>query len=283
MPPPEIPRPAAGPPATLPRGGLHLTEWACELLGTAALLLGGLSAVCLDFGPHSPVRPVLASTSARLLLTGILFAGTGSLVALTPVGRRSGAHLNPAVTLAFWAQGKVHRHDVLGYLGAQLLGALAGTACLAAAWGPTARSLHLGATEPGRGLTGLQAAGVEAAMTAALVLTVLGMTSSARTARWTPLATWVVVALLVWQGAPYTGTSLNPARSLGPALLAPLLGPLWIYLAGPLAGAAGAAGLYALLRRWTCLAGPVTAKLFHDPAYRSTLGSLLPVGRSPDR
>jgi len=88
-------------------GNQHLAEWSCELLGTALLLLGGLSAVCLDFGPHSPLRGL--GSSVRLLLTGLLFAGTGSLLAISPLGRRSGAHLNPVVTLAFWTQRKVHR------------------------------------------------------------------------------------------------------------------------------------------------------------------------------
>lgn len=89
-----------------PQPGLHLAEWSCELLGTALLLLGGSSAVCLDFGPHSPLRGL--GSSVRLLLTGLLFAGTGSLLAISPLGRRSGAHLNPVVTLAFWTQRKVH-------------------------------------------------------------------------------------------------------------------------------------------------------------------------------
>ena len=85
-------------------------------------------------------------------------------------------------------------------------------------------------------------------MTAALVLVVLLMTSRTRTARWTPLLLWPVIAALVWQGAPYTGTGLNPARSLGPALLAPLLGPYWVYAAGPRLGGALAVGAFALLR-----------------------------------
>jgi len=98
-----------------PQPGLHLVEWSCELLGTALLLLGGLSAVCLDFGPRSPLRGL--GSSVRLLLTGLLFAGTGSLLAISPLGRRSGAHLNPVVTLAFWTQRKVHPHDLAGYVG----------------------------------------------------------------------------------------------------------------------------------------------------------------------
>lgn len=129
-----------------PQPGLHLAEWSCELLGTALLLLGGLSAVCLDFGPHSPLRGL--ASSFRLLLTGLLFAGTGSLLAISPLGRRSGAHLNPVVTLAFWTQRKVHPHDLAGYVGAQLLGAVLGTAAVAGLWGGEARAVHLGATAP---------------------------------------------------------------------------------------------------------------------------------------
>ena len=252
-----------------PQPGLHLAEWSCELLGTALLLLGGLSAVCLDFGPHSPLRGL--PSSVRLLLTGLLFAGTGSLLAISPLGRRSGAYLNPVVTLAFWTQRKVHPHDLAGYVGAQLLGAVLGTAAVAGLWGGEARAVHLGATAPGRGLTGPAAMLVEAAMTAVLVLVLLLMTSSARTARWTALVLWPGIAALVWQGAPYTGTSLNPARSLGPALLAPLLGPYWVYVAGPLLGGALAVAGFALLRDRQVL----TAKLFHDPRYRSTLGTSL--------
>lgn len=124
----------------------------------------------LDFGPGSLVTGILPSTSARLLVIGLLFAGTGSLVAVSPLGRRSGAHLNPALTLAFWTQREVHRHDVAGYIAAQLLGAIFACGLLRAAWGRTARALHVGATQPGRGLTDFEATAMEALMTAALIL-----------------------------------------------------------------------------------------------------------------
>jgi aquaporin Z len=246
--------------------------WGCEFLGTAILLAGGLSAVFLDFGPSSPIAPRLPSMSARLLLTGLLFAGTGSLVALSPLGRRSGAHLNPAVTLGFWTQRKVHPHDLAGYVTAQILGAITSVAVLRLVWGHTARALHLGATQPGNGFSALDAAGLECLMTASLVLMIFFMTSSARTARWTPLGNWLLVATLVWQGAPYSGTSLNPVRSLAPALLAPETRHLWAYIAGPLTGALLAALVFSLFRTTNTL----TAKLFHDPRYPSTLASELP-------
>ena len=241
------------------------------------LLLGGLSAVFLDFGSGSPVAAHLPSMSARLLLTGALFAGTGSLVAVSPVGRWSGAHLNPVVTLAFFTQRKVHVHDLAGYVIAQCLGACAAVAVLRLAWGRTGTSLRLGATQPGHGFTAGDAAALEAAMTASPVLMILLMTSHARTARWTPLGNWLLVATLVWRGAPYTGTSLNPARSLGPALIAPELSQLWVYVAGPTAGALVAVGLFGLIGRTT-----LTTKLFHDPTYPSTMGAELPVRRTRD-
>ena len=113
-------------------------------------------------------------------------------------------------------------------------------------------------------------------MTAALILMIFFLTSGVRTARWTPLGNWLLVASLVWQGAPYTGTSLNPARSIAPALLAPERAHLWVYLAGPLGGAVLAALVFAAFSGTDVL----TAKLFHDPAYPSTLGSDLP-SRAP--
>ena len=263
-------------PRTRPTGGWHLIAWGCELAGTAILLLGGLSAVFLDFGAHSPVTPLLPSISARLLLTGLLFAGTGSLVAISPIGRRSGAHLNPAVTLAFFTQRKLHHHDLAGYIAAQLLGAVAACAVLRLAWGPTARGPRLGSTQPGDGLNPWQATGIEAVMTAALVLMIFFLNSHRRTARWTPLGNWILVATLVWQVAPYTGTSLNPARSIGPALLAPDTANLWVYLVGPPAGALLAAAIFSQFKDTHTL----TAKLFHDVRYPSTMGSELPTTAS---
>jgi aquaporin Z len=86
----------------------HWREWMAEFAGTALLIVGGLGAVTLNFGQHSVVAQYVSSHSLRLLLTGALFAGTGSLVALSPLGRTSGAHLNPAVSVAFWLSRKMH-------------------------------------------------------------------------------------------------------------------------------------------------------------------------------
>ncbi|MFN2462347.1 MAG: MIP/aquaporin family protein [Candidatus Dormibacteria bacterium] len=261
------------PPSRLTAGqvppGVHLGEWGAELVGTAILILCGLSAICLDFAPGSPVQPVLHSASARLLLTGVLFAGSGSLVAVSPLGRLSGAHLNPAVTIAFWMRAMVHRHDLFGYIGAQFFGAALGVLVALAAWGPRLRQVDFGATLPHAGVSPTAAVALEAVMTAVLVGTILAMVSHHRTMRLTPLAVWLLVAILVWQGAGFTGTGLNPARSLWPDMLAGRLDVYWVYVVGPLAGSAAAAGITGLLLR----RGPHTAKLFHDPSYRSVFKS----------
>ena len=252
-----------------------MTEWGCELVGTALLVFLGLSAVTFDFGTGSPLARVVPSESWRLLVTGTLFAASGALVTVSPLGRRSGAHLNPAVTLAFWAQRHLHPHDLAGYITAQMLGALGGAALLRLVWGHRAASVHYGRTTPGPGVGTAQAVGLEAVMTAALVLVIFAFVSSARTARWTPLAVLVLVAVEVWRGAPYTGTSLNPARSLGPALVGGGVADLWVYFAGPLAGAVLAVAVWRAVPRVT-----LTAKLFHDPRYPSVVRSLLPVAAS---
>jgi aquaporin Z len=255
--------------------GLHWRIWSAELAGTAILLFGGLSVVCLLFGHGSPVPRAGASESLRFLLTGLLFSALNSLLAVSPLGRLSGAHLNPAVTLAFRVLGRVSDHDVGGYIGAQLAGALAGAGALELAWRDVAESIAGGATVPR--VPVLAAFALEAAMTGLLVLVILFCVADGRRARWTPLAIWPVIALLVWAGASSTGTSLNPARSTGPAVVFDEgLGVLWLYLAAPTAGALAVAFAW---RRRHADAQPKTAKLFHDARYACSLASDLPARR----
>ena len=231
-----------------------------------------MSAVCLDFGPHSLVAAHVPSVSLRLLLTGLLFAGTGTLVVVSPLGRLSGGHLNPVVTLAFRITGHVHPRDLFGYIAAQCVGAVVGAAIARVVWGQIAVSVHDGATAPAASIAPLAAVGIEALMTAILIMTILFFLSRRALAPWTPLAVWILVAVLVWQGAHYTGTSLNPARSLGPALIAGSLSTYWIYVVGPLAG-----GIAAAVAVRTFRMRPLTAKLCHDASYPSTFACDLPV------
>lgn len=242
----------------------HWPEYAAEFVGTALLVLGGLSAVTVDFAPGLPMLHWLPSASMRRLLTGLLFAGSGSLIAISPLGKLSGAHLNPAVSLAFWVQGKMHGWDSVGYVLSQLAGGIAGVWLLDAVWGDYAHSIHDGVTVPGLGYTALDAFGAEVVMTFMLIFSILLFVSNHKLMRWTPLMTWFLVALLVWLGAPVSGTSLNPARSFGPAFITGVTAYQWIYWLGPLLGSLGAVATFRFVP-----GDVLTGKLFHVASYRS--------------
>jgi aquaporin Z len=208
--------------------GRRWRVWVAELVGTAVFVLGALSAVAL--ARHAG--------TARLALTGALVATVVSAIALSPVGRISGAHLNPALTLAFRALGRVGDRDLAVYALAQLVGAIAGALAFRLLWGAGARAVGGGVTHPT--IPDAGALALEAAMTALLVGVIVACVSSARFARLTPLAIWPVIAALIWQLSPDTGTSLNPARSAGPALAFDDLHDLWLYVVAPTAGALAA-------------------------------------------
>jgi len=211
---------------TAPHARCHWRSWSAEAAGTALMVLAILlaAAVTRDTG------------SARFLLLGAIVAPCVALIAVSPLGQLSGAHINPAVTLGFWGLGRLAPRDVAGYVSAQLAGgfagALAGRAILPA---HTTESIGGGVTHPSVS-TGA-AIVLEAAMTATLLSLVFAFASSERRARWTPLAIVPLLTVIIWLGSPWTGASLNPARSEGPALAFGDVSDLWIYFAAPCAAA----------------------------------------------
>lgn len=205
-----------------------------ELAGTGILVAGGLSIVVLDFAPAGPVVGVLGAP-ARRALTGFLFGTVGALVAVSPLGKRSGAHLNPVVTLMFVLQKTMHRGVAAAYVVAQLAGATLGAAMLLA-WRSWGASVNYGATAPGASYGPWWALAGEMAATFALVLLLLGFLGSRRLRRFTPLLFPVLYAVMVLLEAPLSGTSTNPARTVGPAIVAGVWRSWWVYWAGPLAG-----------------------------------------------
>jgi aquaporin Z len=236
-------------------------ELAAEFVGTALLLVLGLSAVVADFSPGSPIVTAIPSEDLRRLLTGVLFAGSATLIVYSPLGRISGGHINPAVTLAFYRLGKITGRSAIGYVLAQIAGGILGAILVVLAWRTRATSVDVGATVPGKG--GVWASvGAEAAGTFGLVLLILNLVDRPRLMPFTAAAAGALVAVLVFVEAPVSGTSLNPARSLGPALAGTTWSGLWVYLAAPPIGALAAAALYRRRRR-TVACG----KLIHDNAY----------------
>jgi aquaporin Z len=253
-----------------PDPGLHWRIWGAEAIATALLVAAIVVAAALTLGRGSPVAAVLPGRGARFLALGMIVAPTVALIAVSPLGRLSGAHTNPAVTLGFWLLGRVSGRDLAGYTAAQLAGGVAG-ATLGRLLLPAATAASIGGAVTHPAVGAAEAVGLEAGMTGALLLVILAFVSNARLARRTPLAIVPLLATLIWLGSPLTGASLNPARSVGPAVVFGDLADLWIYVAGPLAGGL----LVASLWRATSIE-PQTAKLFHDSRYPCSLACEMP-------
>ncbi|MGN6445558.1 MIP/aquaporin family protein [Amnibacterium sp.] len=209
-----------------------------ELLGTYLLVLVAVGAGVVDQASGGQVGPGGKVVAPALMVTAIiLFMGTVS-----------GAHLNPAITVAFALRRDFPWRRVPGYVLVQTIGSVLATLTIAALFG-----MHggLGATRPGPGFTDVQALLTEVLLTAGLVSVVLGAASGAQNIG--PLASIAAGAYIslagLWAG-PVSGASMNPARSFGPALIGGDLGTIWIYLLGPAVGMLLAVGASMILRGW---------------------------------
>jgi aquaporin Z len=242
---------------------LHWSSWAGEFVGTAWHVFVGTFAVVLGFDPASPLVHAIPNPAVRRLIVGVIFVGSAVTVPLTPLGRRSGGHVNPAVTFAFYLRRKLGRRDLVGYIAAQCAGAVLGAAAASAVGGGAVASVNHAVTQPQHGLSPWAALGIEAGETALIVSVIFALVSHRQTMRYAPLGVWLVLSVVICGLAPLTGASINPARSLGPAVSARQLSSYWVYVAGPMLGAAVAAVAWATLARRR----PLTAKLFHDPRW----------------
>ncbi len=249
------------------RHGSHLAEYFSEFWGTAFLLLCVVGVVSVMFGSGSPVPRAVPSPSLRLLLAGLMLGSAGSLVAISPLGRLSGAHLNPAVSVGFWMLGKMHGRDMAGYVLSQMAGGLVGAFAGSRVFGRLGRQVHEAALRPAAQVGTAGVFGSEMAATFALSLVLYTCVSHKPLLRWTPLILALSVGLLVWADGSYSGAGMNPARWFGPAFTT----RTWLYGAAyalaPVFGALAAAGL----RRTNLFhpSMPHTGKFLHDSRYRS--------------
>lgn len=235
----------------------HWPEAAAEALGLGLFMVSACAFAVLLEHRSSPLRAALPP-SARRILMGLAMGLTAVGLVHSPWGRRSGAHLNPAVTLTFAALGKLRREVAVLYAVAQAAGGLAGVLLASAVLGPALAdpSTRYALTQPGRGGPGAAFA-AEVAISFGLMVAVLALSRS-RFARYTGIAAGLLLWLFIAVEAPVSGTSMNPARSLGSALVAQDFRALWIYLVAPPLGMLGAAAALASGRARGC------AKLDHS-------------------
>ncbi len=214
-------------------------EWRrlfAELFGTFLLVLVAAGAGVVDELTHGEIGRTAAVTAPALMVVAVILF----------MGAVSGAHLNPVVTLAFAARRDFHWRRVPGYITAQLAGAVLAAVTLRVTFGDAA---HLGSTLPGPDFSNAQAFTVEVLLTFGLVSTILGSSSSAQNlGPLSALAVGAYIALAGLWASPVSGASMNPARSVGPALIDGHLDTLWIYLAAPTVGAAIAVAAATILR-----------------------------------
>ena len=207
-----------------------------EVFGTFLLVLAGAGAPVIDHASNGQIGRVASVVAPALtVLAVILF-----------MGAVSGAHLNPVVSIAFALRRDFSWHRVPGYVAAQIVGALLAAVFLRMVFGDIA---HLGATQPGAGFTSAQAFALETVLTLGLVSTILGSASSAQNiGSLSAIAVAGYIALAGLWASPVSGASMNPARSLAPAIVAGDEHDLWIYLAAPLMGALIAVAFAYILR-----------------------------------
>jgi aquaporin Z len=207
-----------------------------ELFGTFLLVLVAAGGAVVNARSHGAVP-----LDARVVAPGLMV-----MAIIYFMGTVSGAHLNPAVTLSFALRGDFPWRRVPGYVGAQLLGSVLAAGFLRVTFGDVGR---LGVTSPGAGINAWTATLIEIVLSAGLISVILGTASGARNIGANAalaVAGYIILAGL-W-AAPISGASMNPARSLGPAIVGGHLADWWAYVVGPVGGGAIAVGFAWILR-----------------------------------
>ncbi|HXE76368.1 MAG TPA: aquaporin [Candidatus Xenobia bacterium] len=223
---------------------LHWPEYLMEAAELGLFMISaGLFGILLEY-PGSPMHQALPNPMLRRVLMGLAMGATAIAIIYSPMGKQSGAHFNPAVTLTFFRLGKVKRWDALFYILAQFFGGLVGILLVAAAFRAMLAhpNVNFVATVPGSYGT-LVAWVAEVVITFILMAMILRVTSS-RLARFTGGFAGLLVATYIVLESPLSGMSMNPARSFASAVPAHLLSTLWIYFTAPPLGMLLAAELY---------------------------------------
>lgn len=224
---------------------LHWPEYAIEAAALGTFMISAAVFATALYHPSSRVAAGISSEWLRRGLMGLAMGATAVAIIYSPWGQRSGAHMNPAVTLTFFRLGKVEPRDAAGYVLAQFVGGIAGVEIAATALGQlvTRPPIQYVMTRPGS--AGLAAAFIaETLMSFGLMLTVLVMSNRPTLARFTGVCAGLLVWAYIAFEEPLSGMSMNPARTFGSAFLAGDFSSLWIYFVAPPLGMLLAAEAY---------------------------------------
>jgi aquaporin Z len=233
---------------------LMIRKFAVEFLGTAILVFVAVGTATLMFG----FRFDGGSVAAGVVVTALAF-GLTLLALVYLIGPVSGCHVNPAVTIGALLAGRIALTEAIGYWIAQLAGGIVGALAL---WGSFSTSSEYSRTATGLGADGYGGESLihigiggafifEVVLTAIFVFVVLRVTSATANAATAAIAIGLALTAVHLVGIPITGTSVNPARSVGPALIVggTALSQVWLFIVAPLVGGMIAAGLHHLLYR----------------------------------
>ena len=235
-----------------------------EAIELALFMLSACAFTLFLFDPSSPAFRVFPSTIVRRILMAIAMGITAVLIIHSPMGKRSGAHFNPAITLTYLRLGKIGSCDAVFYVLFQFVGGIFGVAVAAAIFGNSLSrpAVDYAVTIPGQ--CGTVAAFFAELFMAILLMTVILLFSSrANLATYVSYSVGILIALYTFFFAPISGFSINPARTTGSALFANVWTAGWLYFVAPLLGMFCAAELYS---RINGDAPVLCAKLHPDPA-----------------
>jgi aquaporin Z len=242
-----------------------LKHWPEYLIEGALLGLFMLSAcfftALLEY-PGSPAASLGLSGFTRRALIGAAMGFTAIVLIYSPWGKRSGAHMNPAVTITFFRLGKIAKRDAAFYMIFQFVGGAASVLLAAAAFRRVLAdpSVQYVVTVPGRAGVGI-AFIAEFVISCLLMFVILWATNTRRVARFTGLFAGLLVALYITFEAPLSGMSINPARTFASAVAALDWAAIWIYFVAPPIGMLLAADIYV---RWRGMERVGCAKLHHQ-------------------
>lgn len=230
------------------------------LLGLFMIAVGVFSSAL--YAPDSPLHDFIPGALARNAVMGLGMGLTAFALITSPWGGRSGAHMNPAVTLAFLRLGRIRARHAAGYIAAQFLLGWLATVFIGYVVGPwfTGDPVRFAATMPGA--WGAPAAFIaEFAMTFAMMMTILTVTNTKRFARYTVGFAGLLLFLYITFEAPVSGMSINPARTLASAIPSGEHRAIWLYFTAPIAGGLLAAEVFA---RGSCFPAAHCCKLNHQ-------------------